>query len=55
MRLIPMRVVKSENEEGSVRAESERNSLQVWRVDMMDCAASLKLERVSVEEDIVRV
>lgn len=45
-------MVASESEEGRERAERERNSLQGRRVDMMDCAASFKLESVSAEDDI---
>jgi hypothetical protein len=48
-----MRVVACEIEDGRERDERERNSDQGWRVDMIVSAASLKLESVSVEEDIV--
>lgn len=47
MRLMPMRVVISEREDGREREEMERNSVQEWRVDMIESVASLKLESVS--------
>lgn len=47
MRLTPIRVVASEREDGREREERERNSVQEWRVDMIESVASLKLERVS--------
>lgn len=53
MRLIPTRVVASEREDGRERVEKERNSDQGWRVERIDSVASLKLESVSVAEDIV--
>lgn len=53
MRLIPTRVVASEREDGRESDDKEKNSVQGWRVERIDSVASLKLESVSVKEDIV--
>lgn len=47
------RVVASEKEEGRERDEREKNWSQGRRVEMTDWPASFRLERNSVEEDMV--